>query len=224
MIQFSETDFKEFYRAYNHDVRGALGRIHQLVSMIDTEDIGMVKKTYPYLKASAIEGYQKIKRMGLMMKIIQHDTHFTDIAVHDLIHVLWEKQTESYPEAKLHMPEQFVCRSDVFIVEHVINEIIENACVHYQGENDLELTVSFDDLTSTIHFIDNGRGFDPSLTDQVMKPFKKLSPQTLDDPHVGMGLYICNCSMKKLGGAFRITPESSGCRVSVSFKSVLSES
>jgi len=220
VIQFSEKDFEEFHQAFNHDVVGVLSRINYLVDMIEnsgTHDPESLAKTYPYLKTSVKEGFAKIKRIDLLLKIFQHKPSTTTFCLKELIQSHWKELISGDSDATITLPHSIRMNSDVFLVNILLYEVIQNSIMHYSRKEPLELSVSYNSDTSELEIRDNGTGFDPALADRVTKPFRTLRSRSVDEFYSGMGLYFCRCIMQRLGGVFQIFSGSSGCTVKLAF-------
>lgn len=83
----------------------------------------------------------------------------------------------------------------------IVDNLIDNALKY--GGDDLVLDVSIEasDRSATVHFQDNGPGFDPALAENIFEAYRRLTGELPAGRHgTGLGLYISRQLARRMGG------------------------
>jgi len=93
------------------------------------------------------------------------------------------------------------CRADRILLKQVFRNLLENALVFTQPCDRAEIHVGFfRDDAATVYFVrDNGVGFDPSDTDALFAPFRRVSTNQ-DLQGTGIGLTLVKRIVERHGG------------------------
>lgn len=95
----------------------------------------------------------------------------------------------------------------------VFDELFANAIRYHHPDRPLFITIeSYTGKNEKgadiciVQFTDNGSGFDPTLTDEVLQPFVKLHPH-LQHNGSGVGLTFCKKIIELHGGSFKVSTD-----------------
>jgi nitrogen-specific signal transduction histidine kinase len=105
--------------------------------------------------------------------------------------------------------EDLCVRADADALRVVCDNLLDNAAKYCENTPRLTLEIRTENKRGIISFIDNGRGFHPSMAEDIFRAFKRLTNELPKNSRgTGMGLHISRQLLRKMGGD--LTASSSG--------------
>ncbi len=116
-----------------------------------------------------------------------------------------------WPDLDVHHPENCFVRGDRRILDTAIANIFQNAVIHGKATQ-IVVTCSTQDANQLLSFVDNGAGFTGERT-----MLGKLFGRHYSGSGSGIGLYLVDQLMKRLGGEVTFPPRTDGFEVKIHF-------
>lgn len=206
--QKNESSHFFFYKVA-HDLRGPINSVRSLVD-ISSQELDKkeeVKKYLSLIKATTksmddtlvdLVDFQKIDDTGISYSHI-HFQEQIDKILESLHYQEGYEETQFHVE--VHQPGGF--RSDEGVIHSVLLNLIQNA-IKYRDKTkspEVNINVTAGQDNALIEISDNGMGISEPMKDKVFKMFFRANNNTTGS---GLGLYIVQTGVKKLGGTITL--------------------
>jgi signal transduction histidine kinase len=113
--------------------------------------------------------------------------------------------------------------ADAASVEQILFNLVDNACKYAATAEDRRLHLEADAHGGRFYLRlrDHGPGIDSSRRGTLFQAFRKSAEDAaVSAPGVGLGLALCRCLARDMGGDLRYEPQSSGACFTLSLKAV----
>ncbi len=196
----------------SHDLRSPITSIVALVHIIKEEKeeskrneyLEMQRKTLHRLNAliTDILDFSKNKRTELVFEEVDFDEH-VQAALQD--HLLSENSENIERIVEVNQAAIFV--SDKSRLNMILYNLISNALKYHNKNQEnpyLKIIINADDNQAEIQVIDNGQGIGEKHLEHIFTMFYRANKSFAGS---GLGLYIVNEAVEKLGGNIKIESE-----------------
>jgi PAS domain S-box-containing protein len=195
------------YRA-SHDIRSPIATILGLLNLVKME--GSVSNIFEYTDKIT----ERIKHLDDLLANLSlvalnntQDLIPQLIKPNELINGILNSYRQNYPFIKFSVlhNQKNPFYTDLVRVIPILSNIISNACKYYcSNKKDPFVKIEFacNVKEARIRIEDNGKGIKPEYQQDIFKQFFRLDSQGTGS---GLGLYVVQSMIEKLGGAVNIT-------------------
>ncbi len=210
LLEESNKELDTFLYRASHDLRSPVCSIIGLCNIALSMSNGESKELVERVVFTTSTMDRLLKKLSIISEINQ-PTNLSSITLLDLVENVRESFSKTIDENKIEFkidcPADLVFYSYPNLIETILSNLIENACVYsvMRNANDakVELNASIKDNEVLISVYDNGLGVDDSISHKLFDMFFKGNENSKGH---GLGLYIVQKSVQALGG--RIDVES----------------
>ena len=202
---------KTYSQVVSHDIKAPIINMKGYVAVLQETLLGRTspqvelsprqseetQQAIGFLDKAVVQIQQLISRILENSRYLFHDTKYTEVNLSKLIEELLALYTSDLAEAKIKVTAEVTFRSDAFLIEHILINLIDNAIKYTHSDRPLILAIhaSLEQDQVTIDVIDNGQGLE--LEKDLAKLFERGKHQA--EGH-GIGLALSVSMTKQLGG------------------------
>lgn len=219
-------------RAVSHDLRTPLTSILGATSAVMENDEHLShEERVALLKGAQDDAQWLIRIVENLLAVTRVDAGASQVVktaepAEEIIAASVAKFTKRFPEMKVlaKAPDELLMvPMDSVLIEQVISNLLENAALHGQNADCVELSVHREGKNAVFEVRDNGMGIEPDKLADILAGRSVSSGQTTDSRrNMGIGLSVCNSIIKAHGGRMEAENASSGGAV-FRFKLALEE-
>lgn len=199
-------------RAVSHDLRTPLTSIYGVTSVImDNYDSISKEKQIKLLGEIHEDSQWLIRMVENLLSVTRIDDSVTKIAktpvvLDELLDSVIVKFKKHYPEqkVKISVPNDFVSiPMDAILIQQVLMNIMENAIMHAEGMQLLELCVQIDANKAIFEIKDDGCGISEERLQDIFTGYLERDtsvPMDGSRNNMGIGLSVCSTIIKAHGG------------------------
>lgn len=186
-------------RAISHDLRTPLTSIIGAASSYDenSEHLTEEEKTELVMQINDDANWllNMVENLLTVTRIQNDESHVSTSleVVEEVVSEAVQRLRKRIPNAKINItiPEAFLMvPMDPLLIEQVIMNLLENAVIHSESEQAVDLVVTDSSDSVTFHVIDYGKGIDE---DKIPSLFEGQSASGSSDSHKGMGIGLSIC-------------------------------
>ena len=198
--QKSLAELGKFSLVIAHEFKNPLGIIKGALDVIKKENV-----TDEIKDKMIVYSQEEIKRLDNLIKeflTIQkpQEPKIAECYLNELISNVIEKMKLRFPSVRFELamePEKFNVKTDVFIIERILINLVKNAI---EASSDTVFIVCHEEkLFWEISIIDNGVGIDEDKIDRMFEPFF-----TTKKEGTGLGLVIVSQMVASLNGFIKV--------------------
>ena len=200
-LETTNKELANFLYHSSHDVQGPIATLKGLESLAIQETKEPLTQEYLLLIRDTT------MRLERMVKAIQL-VHHIKTASPNLEKVCLKKVIQSSLEAtflaskekvEINLPEDFIINTDADLLKISLSELIKNSIQYNEGDSCLRIRISGFTTTEAFNLLieDNGIGILAEVKKDLFTMFKRGSEKSTS---VGLGLYITQISLEKMGG------------------------
>lgn len=199
-------------RAVSHDLRTPLTSIYGVTSVImDNYDSISKEKQIKLLGEIHEDSQWLIRMVENLLSVTRIDDSVTKIVktpvvLDELLDSVIVKFKKHYPEqkVKISVPNDFVSiPMDAILIQQVLMNIMENAIMHAEGIQLLELCVQIDANKAIFEIKDDGFGISEERLQDIFTGYLDRDTSVPTDGsrnNMGIGLSVCSTIIKAHGG------------------------
>ncbi|MEQ8926137.1 MAG: ATP-binding protein, partial [Fulvivirga sp.] len=198
------------YRA-SHDLKGPISRINGLTSLAKLEasnpnDI----KYYNLIELVAKDMNKLLAKLTQVHEVINCEVEKNvidlPVMISDVRNSIKFLDPEDSAKYSFNLETTLQVKSDPFLMAIVLTNLMENALIFRNVGKPCEISISAfqNDSEYCIIFQDNGAGIPPEHIDKVFNMFHRGSDQSKGS---GLGLYLSQMAIEKLGGSIKVESE-----------------
>jgi two-component system, OmpR family, sensor histidine kinase CiaH len=135
--------------------------------------------------------------------------NFTPVQVGAFVHTQHQRYMRLYKKHSIlyTMPaEDFAILADVFLLEILLNNLVDNAVKYSAAQTTILLKVETIDGYCGIQVIDEGIGIQPNEQAKIFSKFYRIGNElTRKTKGTGLGLYLCNKIVKQHRGQLKLS-------------------
>ncbi len=186
-------------RAVSHDLRTPLtGIIGASSSYLENEarlDTDEKRTMVRHIREDANWLLNMVENLLTVTRIQNDESHVSTSleVVEEVVSEAVQRLRKRIPHAKINVsiPEAFLMvPMDPLLIEQVIMNLLENAVIHSESKQPVDLVVTDSSDSVTFHVIDYGKGLDE---DKIPSLFEGQSASGSSDSHKGMGIGLSIC-------------------------------
>ena len=186
-------------RAISHDLRTPLTSIIGAASSYTENSNHLIEEEKTELVTQINDDANWLLNMVenlLTVTRIQNDESHVSTSlevVEEVVSEAVQRLRKRIPHAKINVsiPEAFLMvPMDPLLIEQVIMNLLENAVIHSESKQAVDLVVTDSSDSVTFHVIDYGKGLDE---DKIPSLFEGQSASGSSDSHKGMGIGLSIC-------------------------------
>ena len=196
-------------RAVSHDLRTPLTSILGSVSSIEAEEFSFCSQECRKLLHNIHDDAEWLLNMVenlLSVTRIQDDGHKVSKEpelVEEVVSEAIDRLEKRLPKACINVSapdEILLLPMDFLLIEQVLINLLENALVHSESTQPVELIITNDGPTVTFHVIDHGKGIETSALPDIFSGKYDSSHASDTKRGMGIGLSICRTIVQAHGG------------------------
>lgn len=208
-------------RAISHDLRTPLTSIYGTCSMLldNAENIEQQtqRKLLDDMRKDAdwlirmVENLLTVTRIDDKRMMVSK----TPTVLEELIDSVLVKFRKHYPgqQVQISLPDEFVSiPMDPMLIEQVLINLLENAVIHAEGMQTLEISVSLEGKKACFRIRDDGCGIPRERLDHLFTAYLDREHSLSDGRRKGMGigLFVCAAIIRAHGGEIAVSNLPSG--------------
>lgn len=182
-----------------HDLRGPICSLEGLLSLAKEK---LDDNWNEMVTTQLSQSYTILDKLTTLVQVRKHKAEAKKVGLNHI----FEKLISNYPLVNLtYNKTALTLQTDDTLLLQALEPIVENA-IKYKQENkacNLNVTVTELDEYVSIALTDHGIGIAPNNLENVFKMFYKANNAS----GLGLGLYISNIIIEKLGGTIAVTSE-----------------
>jgi len=214
-LELSNNQLANFLYHSSHDVQAPIATIKGLHSLATKESTEENVKVYLTLISETITKLERmVKTIQLVHFIKTKEVAIEEVELQEAICSIYKKAAENSQNCRLELNlNQSKIKTDSFLLQTAILEIIKNS-LQYNNDNPnliIKVTQQTEKRFNTISIEDNGIGITTDARNELFKMFKRGNEKSTG---IGLGLYIVQTCLKRMGGEIL----ASDCSVGASFK------
>ncbi|QSE96101.1 ATP-binding protein [Fulvivirga lutea] len=198
------------YRA-SHDLKGPISRINGLTSLAKLEasnpnDI----KYYNLIELVAKDMNKLLAKLTQVHEVINCEVEKSvidlPVMISDVRNTIKFLDPEDTAKYSFNLETTLQVKTDPFLLAIVLTNLMENSLIfrHSGKPCEINITTAQSETEYTITFTDNGAGIPPEHIDKVFNMFHRGSDQSKGS---GLGLYLSQMAIEKLGGSIKVESE-----------------
>ena len=199
-------------RAVSHDLRTPLTSIYGATSVIiDNYDSISKEKQIKLLGEIHEDSQWLIRMVENLLSVTRIDDSVTKIAkspvvLEELLDSVIVKFNKHYPNQKVQVdvPNEFISiPMDAILIQQVLMNIMENAIMHAEGMDELDLSVKIENNRAVFEIMDNGCGIPEDRLAHIFTGYLDRDSSVPTDGsrnNMGIGLSVCSTIIKAHGG------------------------
>ncbi|WP_160144123.1 tetratricopeptide repeat-containing sensor histidine kinase [Chryseolinea soli] len=188
------------YRA-SHDVRRPITTILGLVQIAPLTHESERIEIFNAIQKTANGMDKMLKKLQMAYELEkERKSNRVRISINKYLGLKIEELRKEYPRMNFEIIEsdQVVVKSNIVLVNIVMMNILENACIFSMGCSDhVTITVHNGNGFAYIVIKDQGIGIEPQFLENIFKPYVRCSTKSTGS---GLGLYLAMKAAKLIGG------------------------
>ena len=212
-----------FVSAVTHELRTPLTTFRMYAEMLAKGMVKTPEKQQQYCETLQVEAdrLSHLVENVLQFARLEHGKKVNageELAVADLIDRYRIRFSERVAQAGMTLSmiadersQAAVLKTDTAAIEHILFNLIDNACKYACQANDKQIILAISKTESSVEFRvqDHGPGIADSQKRRVFQPFSKSAQDAAKSaPGVGLGLALCQRLATQLGGKLQIEKSS----------------
>lgn len=212
-----------FVSAVTHELRTPLTTFRMYAEMLAKGMVKTPEKQQQYCETLQVEAdrLSHLVENVLQFARLEHGKKVNageELAVAELIDRYRIRFSERVAQAGMTLSmiadehtQAAVLKTDTAAIEHILFNLIDNACKYACQAKDNQITLAISKTASSVEFRvqDHGPGIADSQKKRVFQPFSKSAQDAAKSaPGVGLGLALCQRLATQLGGKLQIEKSS----------------
>lgn len=196
-------------RAISHDLRTPLTSIMGTISaLLENEEKIEVSKQQELLRESYDDAEWLVRMVENLLSVTRMNDGEAKIAktsepVEEIVGEAMQKFSKRFPEAKVEarVPEEFLMiPMDAMLIIQVLINLLENAVLHGERVEGIELTVEKQEEVAVFYVRDHGKGISEQVMGRLFDSYFPGKGESDNKRNMGIGLSVCKSIVKAHGG------------------------
>ncbi len=211
------SELANFLYHSSHDVQAPIATLKGLESLAFQETKEPLTKAYlTLIKDTTCKLERMVKTIQLVHHIKTTQLSIKPVNLCETIQTIFDSLSPKDVRLEMDLPAGMAINTDCHLLGQCISELFKNSVQYNQGDVNLQIKLSGHSSQQgfTLHIEDNGIGIPTEVRKDLFRMFKRGSERSTG---IGLGLYIAQICMERLGGRISIKePSLAGTHFQVS--------
>lgn len=210
-LELSNSQLANFLYHSSHDVQAPIATIKGLYSLADTASTDPTVKVYLSLISETVIKLERIvKTIQLVHFIKTKEVSTEEVDLNETINKLFQNAAKNLKNCRLELNfSHSRIKTDAKLLETSVSEVIKNALQYNSDTAELiiKVTQEIENDMNIISIEDNGIGIDINTKKELFKMFERGHAKSTG---IGLGLYIAQNCLRRMGGEIWFSETSVG--------------